>query len=163
MAKKTELEEFVKKRYIWVSRITGGATSNKLGHLAQDYVIGFLKTKLRDWNFDNKTIPDISQNERTDISFDIVAQSPKNKFCAIEMSFQVTTNSVIERKAGQARDRQKRLHDRGHKMAYIIDGSGNFTRSSALATICRYSDCTVTFKESELDALVNFLNDFNAK
>jgi hypothetical protein len=148
-----ELETFVKQRYIWVSRITGGATANSLGNLAQQYVIDYLKDKLQKWDFTKKQIPNISQNKRTPLKFDIVAQSPKGNYCGIEISFQVTTNSTIERKAGQAQNRQETLHRSGHKIAYIIDGAGNFQRSSALQSICQFSDCMVTFKDSELDKL----------
>jgi hypothetical protein len=154
---KRELETFVKQRYIWVSRITGGATANSLGNLAQKYVIDYLEAKLPKWNFKKKRIQKISQNKRTLLSYDIVAASPKGKYCAIEVCFQVTTNSVIERKAGQAQDRQKQLHKHGHCIAYIIDGAGNFERLSALRTLCQFSDCTVTLKDSELDKLSKFL------
>jgi hypothetical protein len=160
IGRKGELDTFVRERYIWVSRITGGATSNSLGNLAQQYVVEYLKVKLPDWDFSKKKIPGISQNERTSTSFDIVATSPKGKFCAIEASFQVTTNSVIERKAGQAQARQQQLHTAGHKIAYIIDGAGNFQRQSALRSLCQFSDCTVTYKDSELDLLVDFLDKF---
>jgi hypothetical protein len=145
-----------------VSRITGGATSNKMGNLAQQYVTEYLKSKLPDWNFDSKHIPGISHNARTSMAFDIVGKSNKNKYCAIEVSFQVTTNSVIERKAGQAQSRQELLHAKGHKIAYVIDGVGNFERESALKTICEYSDFIATFKDSELDKLVNYLKKVNA-
>ena len=154
---KKELDTFVKQRYIWVSRITGGATSNALGNLAQKYVVNYLQEKLADWDFSKKKIKDISHNQRTLTAFDIVAKSPSGKYCAIEASFQVTTNSVIERKAGQAKARQDLLRKHGHKIAYIIDGAGNFERSSALRTICQFSDCTVTFKDVELDKLSDFL------
>ena len=87
----------------------------------------------------------------------VVAVSPSKKCCAIEVSFQVTTHRVIERKAGQAADRQRLLHNAGHKIAYVIDGAGNFQRRSAIATLCQHSDCTVTFKDAELDALIMFL------
>jgi hypothetical protein len=152
-----ELEAFVKQRYIWVSRITGGATANSLGNLAQQYVLEYLKEKLPKWDFSRNQIPNVSQNDRTPLKFDIVVQSPKGKYCGIEASFQVTTNSTIERKAGQAQNRQAVLHKAGHKIAYIIDGAGNFQRASALRSICQFSDCTVTFKDSELDKLVKFL------
>jgi hypothetical protein len=152
-----DLERFVKQRYIWVSRITGGATANRYGNLAQIYVLNYLSNALPDWNFAEKQIPGISQNDRTLISFDIVAKAPNNRYCAIEVSFQVTTNSTIERKSGQAQSRQSILHDANHKIAYIIDGAGNFERMSALETICRYSDCTVSFKDDELNKLVSFL------
>ncbi len=154
---KRELDAFVRQRYIWVSRITGGATANSLGNLAQKYVIDYLEDKLPKWDFKRKQIEKISQNKRTLLSYDIVAASPKGNYCAIEISFQVTTNSTIERKAGQAQGRQKQLSKHGHKIAYIIDGAGNFERSSALKAICQFSDCTVTFKDSELDKLVKFL------
>ncbi len=158
LGRKAELDTFVRQRYIFVSRITGGATANAMGHLAQNYVIEILKDKLADWDFSKKNIPGISQNDgRTPIAFDIVAISSNNRYCAIEVSFQVTTNSTIERKAGQARSRQSQLHDAGHKIAYVIDGAGNFQRISALSTICQYSDCTVSFKDEELFHLVDFL------
>lgn len=152
-----ELEAFVKQRYIFVSRITGGAKANSLGNYAQQYVNDYLREKLPNWNFDRKKIPNISQNERTDLSFDLIAASPTGKFCAIEVSFQVTTNSTIERKGGQAQSRQALLHAAGHKIAYVIDGAGNFKRISALRSICQFSDCTVSFKDSELDKLIKFL------
>lgn len=157
---KDELNSFVKQRYIWVSRITGGATSNSMGNLAQQYVVEYLKLKLPNWDFSRKTVPSITQNDRTLTSFDIVATSPTNKYCAIEASFQVTTNSVIERKAGQAQARIQQLHALGHRIAYIIDGAGNFQRQSALKTLCQNSDCTVTYKDSELDLLADFLIQF---
>lgn len=158
---KRELDTFVRQRYIWVSRITGGATANSLGNLAQKYVVDYLQNKLPGWDFSKKQIKKISQNKRTLLSYDIVAVSPKGNFCAIEVSFQVTTNSTIERKAGQAQARQRQLHSHGHKIAYIIDGAGNFERSSALKTICQFSDCTVTFKDIELDKLSNFLSSLD--
>ncbi len=157
LGKTEELETFVKQRYIWVSRITGGAEANTLGQLTQNYVKDYLEAKLPDWRINKDQLPNVSQNERTSLSVDIIAQSPKGEFCAVEVSFQVTTNSTIERKAGQAQARQELLHSKGHKIAYVIDGAGNFARQSALRTICQYSDCTVTFKDSELDELVKFL------
>ena len=158
LGNKKELDAFVRQRYIWVSRITGGATANTMGYLAEGYVKEQLGNYLKDWDFNKKRIPGISQNQgRTDTSFDIVAESPKGKFCAIELSFQVTTNSTIERKAGQAQDRQKVLHRHGHRIAYVIDGAGNFERRSALSTICQHSDCTVTLKNAEIKKLADFL------
>jgi hypothetical protein len=158
LGKKEELDTFVRQRYIWVSRITGGATANAMGYLAQNYVKERLQGLLPQWDFSKKTIPGISQNAgRTDISFDLLAESPRRKYCAIEVSFQVTTNSTIERKAGQAQARQRLLHKRGHHIAYVIDGAGNFERRSALSTICQYSDCTVTFRDVEINRLAAFL------
>ncbi len=158
IGRRLELDGFVRQRYIHVSRITGGATANTMGQLCQTYVREILQHALPTWSFSQHTIPGISQNAgRTDISFDLVAESPSGRCCAIEVSFQVTTNSTIERKAGQAAARQRLLHEAGHKIAYVIDGAGNFQRSSALRTICGHSDCTVSFKDEELETLAAFL------
>jgi len=157
IGRESELETFVKQRYIWVSRITGGAKANTLGNLVQSHAKDYLRKKLPKWDFTTKQVKGISHNERTPLMYDLVAKSPKGKVCAIEVCFQVTTNSVIERKAGQAQDRQKQLHERGHFISYIIDGAGNFERTSALRTLCEFSDCTVTLKNKELDMLVKFL------
>lgn len=158
IGRKVELDSFVRQRYIHVSRITGGATANSMGQLCQSYVKERLQNALPKWDFSRHTIPGISHNAgRTDMSFDLVAESPKGKCCAIEVSFQVTTNSVIERKGGQAAARRDLLRKAGHKIAYVIDGAGNFQRRSALSAICANSDCTVSFKDEELDALAAYL------
>lgn len=116
-----ELERFVKQRYIWVSRITGGAEANTLGQLTQNYVKEYLESNLTDWRINKDQLQEVSQNERTSLSVDIVAKSPSGNFCTVEVSFQVTTNSTIERKAGQAQARQELLHKNGHKIAYVSD------------------------------------------
>ncbi len=161
-----ELQRFVKQRYIWVSRITGGAQSNTLGQLAQNYVAGYLQSHLTIPNIQVKQggrLPNVSHTDDTiqrSTSFDIVVTNLK-KHVAIEVGFQVTTNSVIERKAGQARPRYEQVKQAGHKIAYVIDGAGNFQRETALKTICAHSHCTVAFSKSELDTLCQFLqNEF---
>lgn len=156
-----ELEKFVKQRYIWVSRITCGATSNAMGQLAQDYVKELLEGALPAWTFTRSgKIPGVSQNDgKTDISFDVLAKSPAGKYVAIEVSFQFTTNSVIERKAGQAQARAQRVRNAGCHIAYVIDGAGNFERNAALSTICAFSDCTVALTSKEIAVLVKFLKD----
>jgi hypothetical protein len=162
LGRKKELDTFVRQRYIHVSRITGGATSNAMGQLCQSYVREYLQASLKNWDYSKTSIPGISQNKgRTNMAFDVVAESPSGKYCAIEVSFQVTTNSVIERKAGQAQARQKLLHKHGHRIAYVVDGAGNFQRDSALSTICQFSDCAVTFKRKELDKLVEYLRSID--
>jgi len=160
LGEKRIIEKFVRERYIWVSRITGGATSNAMGHLAQNYVLSKLKELLPAWDFSQKSIPNISQNAgKTDTKFDIVAYSPGGKYWAIEVSFQVTTNSVIERKAGQAQDRQRLLHKHGHKIAYVIDGAGNFERQAALQTILSFSDCNATYNDKDLERLAETMGN----
>lgn len=156
---KSRLERFVKQRYIWVSRITCGATFNAMGQLAQDYVTESLQRALPNWTIvRNGMVPGITQNKgASDISFDVVAKAPNGKYVAIEVSFQFTTNSVIERKAGQAKSRAQMVRDAGYQIAYVIDGAGNFEREAALRTICDFSDCTVALTDSEIEVLVEYL------
>ncbi len=161
LGKPDELTKFIKQRYIWVSRITGGATANTLGQIAQDFVAKYISEHLnvsvqRGGRLPNVTHTDAETGRPT--SFDLVV-SKNDKYVAIEVSFQVTTNSVIERKAGQARSRYEQVQKAGHRIAYVLDGAGNFQRETALRIICAHSDCTVAFSSSELDALCAFIRE----
>lgn len=160
IGRKADLQRFVKQRYIVVSRITGGATSNMLGQLAEKYVRDLLKQLIPEWKISHGTIKGISHNDgKTDTTFDIIAESPKHKIIAIEVSYQVTTNSVIERKQGQAKARADLLHKHGHKIAYVLDGAGNFERNAAMRTICEYSDCTVAFSQEQIELLALYIKE----
>jgi hypothetical protein len=155
-----ELEKFTRQNYIRISRQIGGATSNKLGQLAQDFVIDELKHKLPGWQFlRNGGLPGVSHTGgKTETTFDVVAVSPDRKYFGVEVSFQVTTNSVIERKAGQAEVRRRTVHDAGHWICYVIDGAGNVNvRESAVRTICDNSDCTVALSSAEMGVLADFM------
>jgi len=155
---RSELDTEAKQKYLHVSRISGGANANALGQAAENYVKNFLSRKLTNWDFSNSKIPGVSQNlGRTDTSFDIVSKSPTGNYCAIEVSFQVTTNSTIERKSGQAVARKDLLNQAGHKVAYVLDGAGNFQRSSAMSNIIENSDCSVTFADIELTRLADYI------
>lgn len=153
------LEEFVRQRYIHVSKMSGGSLANDLGHLCEQYVVDKLSTYLPEHIvLGGHTIDDISHNDRNLTTFDVVARNQHTKkTVGIEISFQVTTNSVIERKAGLAKSRQQVLHDRGHFVAYIIDGSGNFQRRNAIQTILAFSDCVVNFSDQDLSQLAQFI------
>lgn len=159
------LEKFIRQRYIWVSRITGGSQSNSLGQLAQQFVRTYLEKNLGIEGVKYKSnghIPGIRHVDEDDqrlTTFDLVAELD-GKFVAIEVSFQVTTNSVIERKSGQAQARYEQIHNAGYKIAYVLDGAGNFERKSALRTICSYSDCTVALSHSELEILCQFIREY---
>jgi len=165
LGKINELQQFVKQRYIWVSRITGGAKSNNLGQIAQNFVYDYI---INNVNFSNLSylksgrLPGVTHTDRNthrNTSFDIVVTN-QSKFIAIEVGFQVTTNSVIERKAGQAQSRFEQIKKQGFKIAYVIDGAGNFQREVALRTICSYSHCTVAFSREELDILCRFIREY---
>lgn len=154
-----QLDEFVKQRYILVSRITGGSTVNDLGHVCEQYAKEFLQSKLpTNIVVGGHSIENISHNDKNLTSFDLVVTNKETKKAvAIEISFQVTTNSVIERKSGLAKTRQEILNHNGHKVAYIIDGSGNFQRKNAVKTILQFSDCSVNFSDNGLNELADFI------
>jgi len=154
------LEKFVKQRYINVSRITGGATANSLGQLAQKEVVAYLKNSLgAEYNVvSNGYIELNGYDKEGGMPFDIVIKK-EHKFIGVEISFQVTTNSTIERKAGQSSDRFNLMHSNTYKIAYVLDGAGNFQRQSALSTICKYSDCSVAYSEEEFEVLSNWIKE----
>lgn len=148
-----EIDKYVDQRYIWVSRITGGAQANTLGQKAQTFVADTLKERLGE---DYKVTRNGKINVGFDMPFDVVVEKD-GKFVGIEVSFQVTTNSTIERKANEAENRQNLMHGAGYGIAYIIDGAGNFARSSAITKICSHSDCTVAYTEPELEVLALYV------
>jgi hypothetical protein len=154
-----ELDEYIRQKYIWVSRITGGATANTQGQLAQTVVATFLRENLNNTYSvtRNGQVKMDSYNNPT--SFDVLVEKD-SKCVGIEISFQVTTNSTIERKAGQAQDRQSKMHEMDYKIAYVIDGAGNFQRRSAISTICSFSDCTVAYSEQEFVVLLDFIKKY---
>jgi len=156
------LKQYVKQRYIIVSRITGGATANSLGQLAQKYAIDILKRELgNDYSvLSNKKIILKGYDNVNGMPFDIAVRKGR-KIIGIEISFQVTTNSTIERKSGQAANRRRLMHNNGYHIAYIIDGAGNFQRSSAISIICDNSECTVAFRASELAVLSEWIKSLD--
>lgn len=165
LGKPSELNKFIKQRYIYVSQINAGAKSNTLGQIAQKYVAEYIKQEIGESGLIVQIggrLPNVTHTDETTgrlTSFDIVITNG-NKYIAVEVSFQVTTNSVIERKSGQAKSRYEQIQLAGHRIAYVIDGSGNFERRSAIKTICSYSDCTVAFSKKELSLLCEFIKNF---
>lgn len=159
IGKTEELDKFVRQRYICVSKITAGSTANDCGHACEDSCVARLKRYLPShYHIGGHTINGVTQNDKDLTTFDIVVtNSHTHKCCAIEISFQVTTNSVIERKSLLAKERQQLLHSHGHVVAYIIDGSGNFQRRNAVSTILKFSDCSVSFSDAGLKELADFI------
>ena len=153
-----EVDQYVKQKYIHVSRITTGASANSLGQIAQRYVAGYLRSKL-DKSYSvlsNGRVKLRSYDSDTGMPFDVVV-TRGTRVVGVEVSFQVTSNSVIERKAALAEDRLNQMSREGHFLAYVIDGAGNFSRRAALTTLCQSSDCTVAYSVQELDTLVDFI------
>lgn len=161
------IEDYVRKNYIRVSKIIAGKVSNDLGNKAQEYALKYLSEKLGA-NYrlqSNGKLPDVSENDgKTWATFDIlvdrVDKSGKYKeYVGVEVSFQETSNSVIERKATLARNRFVQVASRRSYVAYIIDGIGNFSRRSAVRTLCDNSHCTVAYTPEEFDVLIDFIRE----
>lgn len=168
LGKPDELTNFIKQRYIWVSRITGGAKANNMGQLAQKFVAEYIENNLRLSKVEVKfsgRLPGVTHTDTLtgrETSFDLIVTNGV-KYAAVEVSFQVTTNSTIERKAGQAKGRYEQIEKAGHKIAYVIDGAGNFQRETAMRTMLSHSHCSVAFSRDELNVLCSFLRDFFAE
>ena len=155
------IEDFVRKNYIRVSTIIRGKLATDLGNVAQQYVVSYLSNALGE-NYNvksNGTIPGVTQNDGVTLTtFDVVVDrkndtSRHKKYVAVEITFQETTNSVIERKGGQARDRFEKITSSRNYIAYIIDGAGNFARTSAVRVLCDNSHCTVAYIQAEFRLL----------
>ena len=158
LGKPDEIDLYVKQKYIRVSRITTGASANSLGQIAQIYVANQLRKKL-DASYDvqsNGRVKLNSYDNKAGMPFDVVVKRGKG-LVGVEVSFQVTSNSVIERKASLAEDRLLQMSRAGYYIAYVLDGAGNFSRSAALETLCASSDCTVAYSDDELDVLSDFI------
>lgn len=107
----------------------------------------------------------MTQNDGVTLtSFDVVVDrkndtSRHKKYVAVEVTFQETTNSTIERKGGQARDRFEKITSTRNFIAYIIDGAGNFSRTSAVRVLCDNSHCTVAYTPEEFNLLLEFIRE----
>jgi hypothetical protein len=163
LGKPQEISEFVHQRYIWVSRQTNGAKANSLGNLAQHAVWEYLVEHLGTPDtqvYLGGTIPNIVHTDDKKLTtFDIVVESRK-RYVAIEICFQVTTNSVIERKSGQAQARYEHIMAKDYRICYVLDGAGIFERRTALQTILNHCSFAVAFTEPELDLLVRFIRAY---
>jgi hypothetical protein len=150
------LKQLIKQRYLIVSRITTGAKSNRRGQVAQHYIISELKKYLaKEYTIKN--------NERLifgtmheAISFDVLIEKDNLKV-GVEVSFQVTTNSTIERKAKQAEERKLFLNQNNVKVVYIIDGAGNFNRQSAITSLIKHSDYSCNFSKDAIKQLAQWI------
>ena len=167
IGKKKAIDEFVRTNYIRVSRIIAGKEANDLGNVAQSYAANYLSGKLGS-NYNVKLdghIPGITDNDgKTLVTFDIVVDRKDDtnrfkKYVGIEVSFQETTNSVVERKGGEAQSRFDKVTSSRNYIAYIIDGGGNFERKNAMSDLCNYSHCNVAYTPEELDLLVEFIKE----
>lgn len=152
--KTEELESHLEQRYLDVNRSVSGAQSNSLGQILQQRVKTAIKERYKDYDevLTNGTLGVNGDKITSDILI-----KKGSKAVAIEVAFQETTNSVIERKGNDARKRRELLNSAGVASVYVLDGIGNFQRQSAITKLCENSDCTVAYSDKEFGVLVDFI------
>ena len=160
------IKKYVRQNYIRVSRIVGGKEATELGNVAQAYVVRYLSEHLgNNYNVVNSgIIPGVKMDDDKEVTFDIVIDrkddnSRFKKYVGVEVSFQETSNSTIERKAREAQARFRNTQNKRCYVAYIIDGVGNFSRTAAVTDLCNNSHCNVAFSPSEFDLLIEFVKE----
>ena len=167
LGNENKIEAFVRQNYIRVSKIISGKTASDLGNVAQHYVVRYLSEHLGT-NYhvrSNGSIPGVTQNDgQTLTTFDVVVDrrddtSRRKKYVAIEVTFQETSNSTIERQGGQARARFEKITSSRNYIGYIIDGVGNFSRRSAVSILCENSHCNVAYTPEEFELLIEFIKE----
>jgi len=152
-----ELDSHLEQRYLDINRSVKGANSNSLGQILQRRVRLAIESRYQEFD---EILPNgtVEINGRK-VTSDILIRKG-NKAVAIEVAFQETTNSVIERKGTDAPTRKELLNSKNIASVYVLDGDGNFQRQSALRKLCENSDCTVAFSDQEFDLLVEFITSW---
>lgn len=160
------IDTYVRQNYIRVSKIIGGKTATDLGNVAQSFAADYLRSHLgKDYNVrSNATIPHVKLDDDREATFDIVVDRIKDTskykpYVGIEVSFQETSNSTVERKGREAQARFQSTNNRRSYVAYIIDGVGNFSRRSAVNDMCNNSHCNVAYTRKEFDLLIEFIKE----
>lgn len=161
------IELYVRQNYIRVSRIIAGRTANDLGNSIQNYAADYLKQILGDdYNIRTfGTIPGVSINDgksetKFDIVIDRIADTSKYKpYVGVEVSFQETSNSTVERKGQDAAARFLAVVSKRSYVAYIIDGVGNFSRRAAGDVMCANSHCNIGCTQEEFLILAEFIKE----
>ena len=166
LGQEEKIKQYVRQNYIRVSRIIAGKTATDLGNVAQLYALNYLKEHLGDnYNLvNNGTIPGVKLDDDKDATFDIVVDRKDDNsrfkpYVGIEVSFQETSNSVTERKGREAQARFRNTNNKRCYVAYIIDGVGNFSRSSAVNDMCNNSHCNVAYTLAEFEVLIEFIKE----
>lgn len=151
------INEFLLSRYLDVNNSVQGSESNSLGQILQKKVVQEIAKRYTDFDtmVPNGKVTIDGHNITSDV---LILKGEKG--VGIEVAFQETTNSVIERKGTDAPARKTLLNKANIASAYVLDGIGNFERHSAITKICSNSDCTVAYSEQEFDLLVKFIREW---
>lgn len=146
-----QIADYFADLYVLFSNQTRGRVRVKKGSAAEDVVSTTLDKVVSNSKINyvsDSRVPNIPSQGETQ-EFDFVLQEPDDTFIAIEVAFQETTNSTLERKARQSRELYPVFSERGHKLIHVVDGAGYFERDNALRQMIEYSDLAVTLGEIE--------------
>ncbi len=157
------VREYLSKLYIKFSRQTTGRSTAESGSIPEEIVREHLGRCLAE----RSNIRQMSANRlpaeipggptQFDFVYEISTNTRGEVYVIIEVAFQETTNSVIERKARLAAEMFNRNNSDSLILCYVVDGAGYFARESALKKMIRYSDICVGLRPEELDRLCNFM------
>lgn len=160
---KSKIDNYLIKRYLTISRQTQGKKTVSSGTDVQQLVRSRIKKFFENKDYfsfvEGNRMPIMGTDTRG-LEVDLVCSISNNTkiiFIGIEVAFQETTNSIIERKARQATEWYKKFQDEDHYLCYVVDGGGYFSRPKAFQDIVNNSHITVTLKQ--LDNLCKFMDD----
>lgn len=151
-------------KYIQVSRQTGGAAAAIGGSLLEtriaiEPIIEILTTEFPNLEFSTVRQHEfaIGQQMTSDQWF---VNEENNRAVALEVSFQETTNSTIERKRRDAQNRQQ-LFPENIRSVFVLDGVGTLDhRHNAVIAIIQYSDMVVSARPDQVELLARYIGNF---
>lgn len=157
------ISEHFAELYLLVSRqikgVTTASSGNRPQQLVKEKFSAYFSGDVDVSPVPGNRVPGVGdeQGQQFDLVYRVKRTAGQDVFIAIEIAFQETTNSVIERKSKQARELFKIFKDRGYYLCFVVDGAGYFARPKALRDIIANSDICVTFSQSELEKLCEFV------
>jgi hypothetical protein len=164
------VQRHFRELYLNVSRQLTQLAAQAQGDFLNDFVKSYLDARFAGnpsirW-VESRRVPGIGDERARSLGgeqFDLVyAITPASKgeiiYVAIEVAFQETTNSTMERKARHASLLFEHFDRMGYKLCFVVDGAGFLSaRLKALRDIIQNSHYRVTLKPEELSSLCEFI------
>lgn len=164
------IQKHFQELYLDVSRQLTQLTAQSRGELLNTFVKSKLDACFANNSsikyVENRRVPGVGDKRAKALGgeqFDLVyaikpASGREIKYVAIEVAFQETTNSTMERKARQATLLFVVFNKMGYKLCFVVDGAGFLSaRPKALRDIIQSSHFRVTLKPEELFRLGAFI------
>ena len=151
-------------KYIEVSKQTSGAAATASGDMLEKKIAiepinAYLSENFPELEYVSKTSHEFVPGH-TLVSDQWFVNEENNRAVALEVSFQETTNSVIERKRKDAENR-KNLFPDNCKSAFVIDGVGSIEhRQNAVREILSNADIVVTARADEILRLADYIGEW---